>query len=500
MPTAGNNAGIGPIAAWRLRPVLVPLLPLAIAGVPAFLLFVFGGTELRLAGLAIGGIALLSVSVATVKRALLILIVFEISLPVDIYIGHEGLFHEGRTITIVNPEHVNAVAGYNLSVTTICLTVLYLLWALEALAGYGRLRIPIRVVVPGVLYATVVSASALYAQSAALASFEIVILIQALLLMIYVIHSINDPRALLLMVSVLMVAAIIQASIAIGQMTFGFEFDLGPLTTSSTIGRAGGTLGGHNQLGSYLGLLVPTSIALSFASVPAVYRVLGATAFGIGTVGIFLTGSRGAWAGFAISIFLVVALAFQHRWMSRKALVWVTAGSALGGTAVVARIVRDRFATGATLEGRIDLAELAVGVISDNPILGVGANNFAYALDPYITVDFARSWVSTVHNKYLLVWAETGLIGLASFLFFIGSALVRLSRVVRAELPVLSPLAAGVGAGIIANMVHMWVEIYHSRAQTQMIWLMVGLGIAIGLLARTSDRVTPDASPTGATS
>jgi putative inorganic carbon (HCO3(-)) transporter len=123
--------------------------------------------------------------------------------------------------------------------------------------------------------------------------------------------------------------------------------------------------------------------------------------------------------------------------------------------------------------------ELAVGMIADSPVLGVGANNFAPSIDPYVTVDYSRSWISTVHNKYLLVWAETGIVGLAAFLWMLLASLRLAWRGAVAGKPSLSPVAAGLLVGVVANMVHMLVSIFHGRSQVHMLLLVIGLSVAV---------------------
>jgi O-antigen ligase len=73
-------------------------------------------------------------------------------------------------------------------------------------------------------------------------------------------------------------------------------------------------------------------------------------------------------------------------------------------------------------ESRMPLMRLAFRIIEDNPVLGVGNNNFAVAMNRYVTSEFRRGFLYTVHNKYMLVWAETGTCGLLAYLaFFLGT-------------------------------------------------------------------------------
>ena len=53
---------------------------------------------------------------------------------------------------------------------------------------------------------------------------------------------------------------------------------------------------------------------------------------------------------------------------------------------------------------RLPLAELAAMMISDHPLIGVGANNCSVVSGDYVnTVELRTAWLYVIHNKYLLV-------------------------------------------------------------------------------------------------
>lgn len=82
--------------------------------------------------------------------------------------------------------------------------------------------------------------------------------------------------------------------------------------------------------------------------------------------------------------------------------------------------------TGVTekISKRLELAEAAGLIFSESPLVGVGLNNFVVAL-PEVGVKPAVSWwLQPVHNIFLLLLAETGLIGLIVFVIFLWKALV----------------------------------------------------------------------------
>jgi O-antigen ligase len=260
-----------------------------------------------------------------------------------------------------------------------------------------------------------------------------------------------------------------------------------------------GTLGSPNSLGGYLALVIPVALGLSIGGTTRVVRVFGATAFAVGGVLLILTASRGAWIGTAAGIGVFLAAAWRLQWMTpRQRVVALVVPVIVAGVfwgAVFDRL--SSFDDDAAL-ARLPLMRLAWSMIVDHPVLGVGSNNFVTSLGPYLTSDFSRDWISTVHNKYLLVWAETGILGLSTFLWMLGSTLKRALRLAGSSDIHLAPLALGLASGIVANMVHMVADIFNNRPHVQILWLMIALVLAADYrfnLERSGDRVADLPSP-----
>jgi len=145
---------------------------------------------------------------------------------------------------------------------------------------------------------------------------------------------------------------------------------------------------------------------------------------------------------------------------------------------------------------------MAWEIIADQPALGVGANNYTQALEPR-TPEFGNEWLFTVHNQYLLVWAETGAVGLAAYLWFLLATLRRGWQRWKRTDPLLAPLALGFTAALMGQMLHMQVDIYSSRPQVQLLFVVAAL---IGVMSRIdaphparcyarSVRLQPDLTP-----
>ena len=96
-----------------------------------------------------------------------------------------------------------------------------------------------------------------------------------------------------------------------------------------------------------------------------------------------------------------------------------------------------------------------------------------------MTSEFVGEWFYVVHNKYLLVWAETGFWALLAFLGFLLTTLRQGWRQWRLGDPILAPLALGFTAAIVGHMEHMFFDVFHSRPQVQTLWMISALIIAM---------------------
>ncbi len=71
------------------------------------------------------------------------------------------------------------------------------------------------------------------------------------------------------------------------------------------------------------------------------------------------------------------------------------------------------------LSQRFSLAQIAIKMIKTNPLTGVGLNNFIPQLPNYWQQFGMTYWLQPVHNIYLLVTTEIGLVGLLIFLWLL---------------------------------------------------------------------------------
>jgi len=419
------------------------------------------------------------------RKILITLILLDIPLQLDIAL---------RPSWVLN--HTGAINGYIVSITTICLAALYAIWLLEFLIKKDtETKQPIRR--PNLfltLYLAITCLSLVFGNFQLIASFEIFLLAQMFLLYFYVINNIRSRDSLVYIVVVLLVGLIAESLIIMLMQVIGQGFNFagimgniysGP-SNPGGISRIGGTLQSANSAGSYLSMLMPLAFSILLTKLKRPYKWLGLIAFICGVVALILTGSRGAWLGSSISFLAFGIFSFRRGWLdSRIVVIGAVIGiiiSLIFFTPIYQRIFG--YDAGAAA-GRITQYQVAFQIIRDYPVFGVGANNYAAIQRLYVALDSGEKvfrWA--VHNKYLLVWAETGFLGLLFFVLFLISTIRQGFKITRIEDRLLSPLALGLSAAIIGQMVHMFFDVFHGRTQVQLLWLIAGLLMIMSFVQR----------------
>lgn len=386
--------------------------------------------------------------------------------------------------------NVGAIAGLNISLSTIAVAGLYAMWAFDRRRGTDTARRLLwRPALPLIVYVAVNAASVLAATDKTLASWELALLAQTLLLFIYIVSTIRTRQEVHFLVAVAMAGLLLESALILWIYVMGTDVSflglknrVDPLLYN---GRIGGTVGSPNSAAAYLCLMVPLAIGVLMSSASTGVRQLALIAAPMGVIALVITGSRGGWISFAISAVILGIWAIRKGFLkARVAVLAVLTVAALmvpfWGT-ITQRVSGNDNGSAAS---RITLIKLASHMIRAHPLLGVGINNVGINIPKYAGPEFDGQWLYTIHNKYLLVWAEAGIGALLAFLWFLLLTLRRGWRAATSGDRLLSPLAVGLAAGIAGQMVHMGVDLFQDRPQVEGLWLAAALLAAMDLIVR----------------
>lgn len=411
-------------------------------------------------------------SLTIFQRLLLAVILMEIPLQLDVNLD----YHEAEAA-------YGALGGWNVSLTTACLCVLYPAWLVTAALQKTRNdRWWPRGVLPGLVYLATMALSVVLALRPLLSLFELFYMLQAFLIFLYLFRWIRSSKDVGFVVTWLMAGLALQGLCMLGlYLTKQSVHVAGIFARVDPGGRVGGTIGSPNDAASYLMLLLPLALSVILGGWGRWSRLLAGVAFILGFIALITTQSRGGLVFTVLGLGIVMAAALVRGRIS--VLIPVAVG--LAGVIVAfafqdvifARFTKD---DNGSAYARVTLMQVAMRVVEDSPILGSGANNMAVVMKPYAhSSDFRGTWGYVTHNRYLQVWAETGIVGLAAWLAFLGTALWRGWQCWRADDRILSPLALGAVMGIVGVVMYMCVEVFCGRSQMYMLWILAALTAAM---------------------
>ena len=354
-----------------------------------------------------------------------------------------------------------------------------------------------------ILFILIQALSLVIASDQKLAMLELLRLIKMGIIVLVVKFYVRSEKDLKYLVGVLLFVIILQGFIAISQSIFRTSLGLGFLGEresywtlsrgSFAFGRAGGTLGHANALANFLELLLPLALAVYLSSIRGWLRYLAIAALCLGLIGLFLTFSRAGWGAILIGILVVVTTMtrFQAKRRGRVLLFMlliVMLVVILGLTFQEAILQRLNLYGRSSWVIRIESYELAWQMIKENLWWGVGANNYLAASTDYLQSTRAPA-LAIVHNYFLLVIAETGLLGLLTLLLVLYGTRRQARRLMKTEGVVVPVVSVGLWAGLVAVLAHsMFDWLLRYDPIYTLFWFSVALLIAIGQIPPRGDR------------
>jgi O-antigen ligase len=380
-----------------------------------------------------------------------------------------------------DPAELGSLGGLNISITTFALAALYVGWLVDVLAAKSTPQ-TLRFSWSLFTYVALVLLSVMVARDHELAIFELALLVQMALVFFFIANFVRTPADAVFLVRLLLVSLALESALMVAAYA-GLALTLPGLSSQQQSGiftRVGGTLGSPNNAAAYLMVALALVMGVLLTGARGRLRLLALVSGGLGGAALLVTFSRGGWLGFVVATTVLLICAWRRGRLRAGLPLKLMTGTLLValffGQTIRERIFGDD--RGAAYS-RIPLMKLALRVIADNPVLGVGANNLPIRFDDYAGHEMSGEWLYAVHNQYLLVWAEQGTLGLLAYLTFLLGTLRNAWRCWRGSHPMLSPLALGLLAGLIGFMVHMAVDVFRDRPLLQLLCVVSGLTTAI---------------------
>jgi len=296
------------------------------------------------------------------------------------------------------------------------------------------------------------------------------ILLYCLLAFVLVLGTIVEPRHVRWVLQAFVLGAVLTVLMgaAEGSLTTGAEF-----TTAAAVAaeRFHGGAGDPNYLAAVLvpGIIFAIALALRAS---ATERLALVVAVMVMAVGLAATRSRGGLIAMGVAVAL--SLAAWER---------IVNGDNGGGSG----------------SGRLDIWQVAWRITEAHPIFGVGLNQFTVASPHYVNLPGVLGFVGlivdkhiVVHNMYLQLWAETGIIGLLLFVALImvsftwaWRAISRFDAMGNDEMASFARAAIPALAGVLT------ATFFLSDISDRRIWFLLALGPVLAGIAERQARKLP---------
>lgn len=245
--------------------------------------------------------------------------------------------------------------------------------------------------------------------------------------------------------------------------------------------RIHATFGAPSDFGCYLSAVIPFSLAAFFGKFSAKkYLNLSFLAlFVLLFLCLMLTVSRGAWFAFMASML------FMCIWIKALGVLFLMIGLFIIITQqFYDPYLKERLTKFFVLKEQSSVDRLMIWGVAKNmflsrPWVGVGLGTFMFNFDRFLTKTYLYG-IPYAHNCYLQMAAETGLIGLASFLIVLALFFYNGVKILNENKRNLSwYILLGALASVLGYCVQMGVDTnFYSLDLGMLFWLLLGMGVA----------------------
>ena len=195
-----------------------------------------------------------------------------------------------------------------------------------------------------------------------------------------------------------------------------WEYSFGDNFQGHSYKRVGSLFGYPNVLAGYLMLVIPLAWAALITASEIWEKRVAAVWMAVLLLAFSLTLSFLCSINFIIATVILTPL-IAKQWLGKsvdKKIYW-----AIGASVVIFLIFIVVIRGDLVLYPRLEYLRVACLLLKDNPWFGTGADTFEIVSPQYVT--YFQGFSAYVHNSYLQLWVETGILGLIAMLLFIGA-------------------------------------------------------------------------------
>jgi hypothetical protein len=308
--------------------------------------------------------------------------------------------------------------------------------------------------------------------------------ITAVAIMLVISTTLTDRRSIRWAAAAFVAGAVV--SVAIGLLGGAVQT---PANATDAVRVVGGS-GDPNFLAAGIVPAIALAVALAAGHPAARVAVLPVVAFL--AAGLVASQSRGGMVAALVAAVAALVLARRRRGLVVMGLLWVVGAAAAWYVADPA--TWQRLFNFSESSGRSELWSVAWQMWQDHPLAGVGlqgfldsAGGYARALGELEYAEFITEEPKVVHNSFLELLAETGIVGLALFVAVVTLSLRSAWQAVRRfEAMEDVAMAALSKAVIVSVLASLTAAMFISSQVDRRLWVLLALGPALLAAARRS--------------
>ncbi len=316
--------------------------------------------------------------------------------------------------------------------------------------------------------------------------FEAFVMVKGFLLFLTLANIMKDEKDLRIVALALMTMGIVQAMYLVFQYVTRTTYTIyGGLVTAPG-GEAGfrspGFYGGPDTHAVFLVTIFPIFLAGYLVYTEPAKRFAALMAMLLIVLGIMTTKVRIAGASLLVSSIVVVIMTHRRGWISfKKATYLFVVGTFL--LIIMIPLVYQQFTTRLYGQDRIPLMLTALNIIKSHLITGVGLGNYNFDIEQYIPVQERGKWLYTVHNQYLLILAEQGII--AAVIYY-SMLLAAIWRAAKSNNHLIFTISAALFGVLIGSLPHRIVSMYHYQQYFYLYCVMLALAYVLPVFSEQS--------------
>lgn len=465
------------------------LLPLAVGlGAGMMLVMVLARLPLKWGVFVVLGVAAVSflILVGTLSRHLRGTLLFMAVASLPTFYDINFLYRENVPFSVLaNGFPVNS---FDVLIFPLFVGWLYDMWSNPT---HAKIRFPRSWLVLMLLLLAINLLSALFVASEPFFSFSMIyVQVKCYLIMFFLANYIRDEHDFRVLGYAFAGVLLIEGLVVLEQRFVGVIFtaeNLGRLTSltskmgSATVVRLSGTLEHPNALAMYLNLSLPwTGFMLAIEKKP-LRRIYLATALVLALIAEVWSGSRGGWLGLAVAV--GAGVFFWSRKHGRNPVIGMSIMVFLVCLVFAVLFVGSDTFRGRLVEGdagsaevRYPLMEVAMEMIRQNPVLGVGLGLYTREMVPYDRTNhfIAYRYAQPVHNTFLMVGAETGLPSLLLLAIFVFLLIKETYRITMLNDGIVSIAGIGLMGMLVSWFIHNQVNLTAPYSDITF-WVLLGV-------------------------